>query len=184
MIARRAFVLVGAAFAVVRSNAAADSIRMIVGLDPTRSVGPDDQDRLVNRITGALIRSGRYDIVDRSRLEAIKREQGLSNSPYADPKTAAALGKILGAQRMLALSSLSLENEDEPGPLVMRYKVEASASFQMLEVATARVLVAGTADGTGGKETTPGVGVNRAQLIRDALSDCADDVVNQVLSAK
>lgn len=49
----------------------------------------------------SLVKSGKFTVVDRERLEAIMREKGLSLSGDVDPATAVKTGKLIGVEYML-----------------------------------------------------------------------------------
>jgi hypothetical protein len=183
---RRAFLFAVPALSLLELQFAngAPAVRIAIGLDPSRSLGTDGTDHLTDRLTAGLINSGKYEIVDRARLSAALREQGLSNSPYADPKTAAALGKLVGAQRLLHVTSITAEDDTEAGAFLVTHKVIVSASFQMVEVATARILLAGNAEGSGVKQTPSGASPLMSQLLRDAVNGCADDTSDQMTGLK
>src|SRR3954464_1950781 len=48
-----------------------------------------------------LVKSGKFTVVDRERLDAMMQEKGLQQSGDIDPKTAIKLGKILGLNYLL-----------------------------------------------------------------------------------
>jgi len=47
-------------------------------------------------ITGELVRSGAYSVIERSALDQVLQEQKLSNTSLFDPTTAATVGKLVG----------------------------------------------------------------------------------------
>lgn len=136
--------------------------------------------RLTSRISGALLRSNHFQVVDRARLSAALREQGLSNSAYADPKTAASLGKIVGASRILHLF-MSIEASESSGAYLTTHQVDAAASFTLVGVDTARIVAAGNASGSAQRQAAgSGEQYSAAMLRREAVDACADDIVVQI----
>src|SRR5580658_9406574 len=81
------------------------------------SLGAKEMERLLDSLTGKILSNHHFQVVDRKRLADVIAEQGFSNSDYADPKTAAALGRIVGASRILHVSA-SLEVDNNSGALV------------------------------------------------------------------
>jgi len=53
-------------------------------------------------LTDALVNSGRFTVVERSRFEQVVKEQGLTSSGFVDPATAVTLGEVAGASYLLA----------------------------------------------------------------------------------
>ena len=53
-------------------------------------------------LTDALVNSGVFTVVERSRFEQIVKEQGLTSTGFVDPSTAVSLGEIAGASYLLA----------------------------------------------------------------------------------
>ena len=108
------------------------------------------------------------------------RRTNLLNSDYADPKTAAALGRIVGASRILNVSA-SLEVDNNTGALVSNREADVSASFQLVGVdTTQRIIAAGTADGTGQRRAGDG---SDTRIVNQAIDDCADDLAEQIEAA-
>jgi curli biogenesis system outer membrane secretion channel CsgG len=60
-------------------------------------VGEAAQDMFITE----LVKSGKYSVIDRERLDAIMREKNLSLSGDIDPRTAIQAGKLLGVEYML-----------------------------------------------------------------------------------
>jgi curli biogenesis system outer membrane secretion channel CsgG len=143
------------------------------------SLGAKEMERLLDSLTGKILSNHHFQVVDRKRLADVIAEQGFSNSDYADPKTAAALGRIVGASRILHVSA-SLEVDNNSGALVSNREADVSASFQLVGVDTARIVAAGTADGTGQRKAGDG---SDTRIINQALDDCADDLAEQVEAA-
>jgi len=154
--------------------------RLAINLASDGTLGSRETQRFLDSLTGKILANHRFQVVDRRRLAAVIAEQGFSNSDYADPQTAAALGKIVGASRILHVEA-SLEIDDNTGQLVSDRQADVSASFQLVGVDTARIIAAGTAEGTG--ERRPNGNTSDRKIIDAAIDDCADDLAQQVGSA-
>lgn len=75
-----------------------------------------DTQALTNAISTRLINSGKFNFVDMSQIDQIKKQMDYQHqSGMVDPSTAAAMGKQVGAQYMLYgdISSISQRNDSE-----------------------------------------------------------------------
>ena len=68
---------------------------------------------LADALAGALLRTGRLRLVERSRVDAVLSEAQLAQTGAIDSATAARIGKQLGAQTLIigSLSSISVREE-------------------------------------------------------------------------
>jgi hypothetical protein len=155
--------------------------RIAIGIESDGTLDGKMLMRLLDRLSANILRAGHMQIVDRARLAAVLREQGLSNSAYADPRTAAELGKIVGASRLLHVTA-SLEDDSESGAFVTTISATVTASYSLVAVDTARVVDAGTADGTGERRSAAGSlrAGSDERLVRQAVDACADDLADQL----
>jgi hypothetical protein len=92
-------------------------------------------------VTDALVRVGRFEVVARTQIDAVLREQRVANSDLVDPKTAAAAGRLLGAT-YVATGRLLAANF-EPG-FFSKDEFRARAQLQLLEVETGRIVLSET----------------------------------------
>ena len=63
----------------------------------SQDVGAGLADVLIDQ----LLKSGAYSLIERTALDAVLKEQNFSNSSRADPKTAAAIGRLLGVDAII-----------------------------------------------------------------------------------
>jgi curli biogenesis system outer membrane secretion channel CsgG len=150
---------------------------------------PDDDEsgpvlsRFQTRLGGALLRTGRFTLVDRVHLDRVLREQALSNSAYADPQTAARLGKLVGAQRFLNVELTAKAGADRGG-FVTTLAYHVDADFTLVDVSTSGIVASGSADGQGenkvssARDSVSNVTVD--DLRREAIDACVDDLVGQL----
>lgn len=96
-------------------------------------------------MTSALSGSHRFSLVDRQSIEAVKKELNFSNSEYVNPKSAAQIGKLLGARYIIIVTV----NEWTPNKKSMgafgiggKQIAEVAMSFKFLEVETGKVILA------------------------------------------
>lgn len=101
--------------------------------------------------TDALVNSGRFDIVERTRLREITDEYALTNTGMVDSKTASVIGKLTGAQYLLMGSINSVTARKSKTSLAglgtNRYKVTADVSLRLVDVETGRIVLAATGRG-------------------------------------
>ena len=154
--------------------------RLAITIEQDESIGSPSVTRLSTRITGGLLKQNNYQIVERARLASVLREQGLSNSAYADPKTAAALGRVLGASRILHIA-VTAEASNSAGAYLETHSIDVSASFTMIQVDSGRIVAAGTANGNAQKDfPAGGSSFSESALYREAVDACADDLIGQL----
>jgi hypothetical protein len=120
-------------------------------------------------------------LVNRARLSSALAEQGLSNSAYADPATAARLGKLIGASAILYVA-LSIEIEGLGGGFVVRQTVDASCTYELITVSTVQTTATGSADGSAERSAAVGGSPSLAfaMLRRNAVDACADDLIERL----
>jgi hypothetical protein len=89
--------------------------RMTVALLPFERKGEPGLagEALEDILLGTLLERGRFDMVERQRLEEVLREQRLSQTELADPDAAVRVGKILAANGVLMGSVLGKESSLE-----------------------------------------------------------------------
>ena len=154
--------------------------RLAITIEQDDSIDSPSVARLTTRITVGFLKQNHYQIVERAKLATVIREQGLSNSAYADPKTAAALGHIVGASHILHVS-ITAEASRSTGAYIETHSFDVLASFALIGVDTGRIIAAGTASGNAQKSlSSAGGSVSEAALRREAVDACADDLVGQV----
>ena len=57
---------------------------------------------LTNHLTALVTNSGKYDVLDRSRMSEILQEQGFQQSECTSEECVVEVGRLLGVQRMLS----------------------------------------------------------------------------------
>jgi hypothetical protein len=166
------------------AQAATASVRRVAIM--TEAADPQTQEsisRFDSRLGGAMLKSGRFSLVDRARLDKIIREQGFSNSAYADPHTAARLGKLAGAEQFLNVT-LTSKMEADRGAFMVTIDAHVSADFTLVDVTTGRVINSDSADGDAQDKMASGVGnvssIELENLRRTAIDSCIDDLVQQL----
>lgn len=162
--------------------ALAPRFAIIITADGT--VTANDISRYEVRLGHNILGHPPYQLVTRDRLYAAIREQGFSNSAYADPATAAKLGKVVGASRILYVT-LSIDVETSSG-LLTRETYDVSSDYEVIDVSTARILSTGTGQGSNERRAAGGGGDFTTSALKTrqvAIDGCAEDVIGQVTGA-
>jgi curli biogenesis system outer membrane secretion channel CsgG len=106
------------------------------------------QIRMADALVTSLVQAGRFDVVERERLDLVMNEQNLHQRGLVDPATAARVGKILGAQLVVfgLVTGASEQKIDKFSYDLIR--VEVSMDVRAVDVSTGRVGISETAKGT------------------------------------
>ncbi len=120
----------------------------IAVLPPTTGTSPGSapEQGLYDYAGIVLMRTGKFQVVDRTQVDALLDEQQFSYSGVVDAGTAARLGKMLGAEAVMTTRINSLKHddffEDEPD-----YR-EAVVTTRIISVETAEVLYSAEGQGS------------------------------------
>lgn len=106
------------------------------------------QIRMADALVTSLVQAGRFDVVERERLDLVMSEQNLHQRGLVDPATAARVGKILGAQLVVfgLVTGASEQKIDKFSYDLIR--VEVSMDVRAVDVSTGRVAISETAKGS------------------------------------
>ncbi|MEP7327263.1 MAG: CsgG/HfaB family protein [Gemmatimonadota bacterium] len=106
------------------------------------------QIRMADALVTSMVQAGRFDVVERERLDLVMNEQNLHQQGLVDPATAARVGKILGAQLVVfgLVTGASEQKIDKFSYDLIR--VEVSMDVRAVDVSTGRVAISQTAKGT------------------------------------
>jgi curli biogenesis system outer membrane secretion channel CsgG len=105
------------------------------------------QIRMADALVTSLVQAGRFDVVERERLDLVMNEQNLHQRGLVDPATAARVGKILGAQLVVfgLVTGAAEQKIDKFSYDVIR--VEVSMDVRAVDVSTGKVAISETAKG-------------------------------------
>jgi curli biogenesis system outer membrane secretion channel CsgG len=136
---------------------------------------PNFTDGLTEILTTALVEQGRYQVLERAKIGAVLAEQDLAERGRIDPKTAAASGKVTGAELLIAgdVTEFSYEQSAIGGGLGGLFKKKArigagvgkitarmALDLRLIDATTGEVL--GSVRGEG-KASTTGLAAEFAQ---------------------
>jgi len=103
--------------------------------------------RIGDVLTTTLFKTGRFDLIERDRLDEILKEQRLGRSGLVDENTAARIGKLVGAEAVVfgVLSSATQQRFDKFSYDLIRTEVRVDA--RAVETATGRLIFTESAEG-------------------------------------
>lgn len=162
------------------------------GKGPARGIG----DLLTNR----LVQSGRYVVVERSRIDEILREQNFGQSGRVDASTAAEIGRILGVE-LVVIGSITRFNTGDSetggsgcirvpilgcvGGSVRNHNAEVELTARLVNTTTAEIVVAAEGSGEAKQDgvrinTSAGGANTSSDNTGKMVSDAAEAAVNQL----
>jgi curli biogenesis system outer membrane secretion channel CsgG len=103
--------------------------------------------RLTDLLVTALVATGRFDVVERSRIEQVLLEQDLGLAGIVDETTAAQVGLLLGAEYVIlgTVSSATQQNIDKFGYILS--VIEVGVDIRAVDAITGRILLSRNAMG-------------------------------------
>lgn len=104
--------------------------------------------RMADALITSLVQAGRFDVVERERLDLVMIEQNLAQTGRVDPATAARIGKILGAELVVfgVVTGATEQKVDKFSYDLVR--VEVAIDVRAVNVSTGRVVISESARGT------------------------------------
>jgi hypothetical protein len=104
--------------------------------------------RMADALITSLVQAGRFDVVERDRLDLVMTEQNLTQTGRVDPATAARVGKILGAELVVfgLVTGATEQKIDKFSYDLIR--VEVSIDVRAVNVSTGRVVISENARGS------------------------------------
>ena len=138
-----------------------------------------------------LVKSGKFTVVDRERLDAMMQEKGLQQSGDIDPKTAIKLGKILGLNYLLTGAVTEYGNTDVGGHgggvFAGKRKFVAALNARLINASTGEVVWAdeATQEEASIKVSVFGVGggVDDNRMFDKVMKPCIQKLVASLKAA-
>jgi curli biogenesis system outer membrane secretion channel CsgG len=140
-----------------------------------------------------LVKSDKFIVVERQKLETLLDEQKLQRESFMDPATAARTGRILGVNAIVtgAITQFGIKTE---GTDVLGYKkkvqtAECVVDIRVVDVETGRVLYADSGKGVFQTEATEFMGMGQkagynevigGESLRAAISTFLNNVIAQI----
>ncbi|HEY9855457.1 MAG TPA: CsgG/HfaB family protein [Stenomitos sp.] len=142
-------------------------------LPPQASLYSPHNDQLYGRLQSALIRLGRFNVLERGKIQALIGERDLARNGYAQP---AEVGKLLNAQKLLIAEMTS-----DPTAQHIYDKKAKSNRFESYARATVRFIDVSTGVAYDAFEVSA-EGVDASSRER-ATNQAMDAIVDQILGA-
>lgn len=138
-----------------------------------------------------LVKSGKFRVIDRERLDALMAEKNLSLSGAVDPSTAIKAGKLLGVKYFLT-GSVTEYGADEAGGSgfgisVKRKKFVAAANARVIDTQSGEILWAdeARADAKSAKVRVRGIGggVDDGRMFDKVMKPVVEELTNSLKNA-
>jgi len=139
--------------------------------------------KMSDMLTTALVKTGRYEIVERNKIEKVLNEQQLGLSGIVDVTSAAEFGKLLGAEYVVfgSITSATRKDIDKFGYILVQ--IEVSIDVRAVNTSTGKILLSESSDGICESkivQTADGVVVSGAIDYNSAYAKASRDAVDKV----
>jgi hypothetical protein len=146
---------------------------------------------LEDALVRAFVATNKFDVLERSKIDAVIQEHQFATSSFGDPANAANMGKLSGAQYLVVgnVHELGVSVAREEIPYVHEWKCTESASLRIelrvVQSKLGRIVAAYTGDG---KESAPfkqagPCGTSADRVLGRAVGRIAEVLVGKVLDA-
>jgi len=168
-----------------------------IGVVDFQNKAPYAKARLGNTATDILItelvKSGKFIVVERDKIDKLMEEQKLGQSGAIDPGTAAKVGKILGLNAIVtgSISQFGAKKEGKDF-LISQSKtqiVECTVDIRVVDTETGQILLADSGKGVARKKSGKFLGMGskskydetlEGEALRNALVKFVDNIISQV----
>ncbi len=171
--------------------------RRRIGVVAFENKAPYAQGRIGDTATDILItelvKTGKFIVVERDKLDKIMAEQKLGESGAIDPNTAAKMGKILGLNAIVtgSISQFGVKKEGKDFIVTQSKQqiVECTVDIRVVDTETGQVLLADSGKGIVRKATGKILGMGNqskydetleGEALRAAIVKFTDNIVQQV----
>lgn len=153
-------------------------------------------DILVNE----LVKTGKYSVIERSKIDAILQEQNLGASGRVDPSTAAQIGRLLGVETVIfgSVTQMDLERKEKGGGTfsigaeVTEVDAYVQLNVRMVNTTTGEILAVAEGEGNVSQSDTKvrvfGIGggsatSNEGKLLSEATKQAIEQAVSTIDSS-
>lgn len=168
-----------------------------IGVVSFENKAPYAQTRIGNTATDILItelvKSGKFIVVERDRMDKIMDEQKLGQTGAIDPNTAAKVGKILGLNAIVtgSVSQFGVKSEGKDFIITQSKQqiVECTVDVRVVDAETGQVLLADSGKGIVRKASGKVLGMGNkskydetleGEALRAAVVKFVDNIISQV----
>lgn len=141
--------------------------------------------KTIDMLSTALFKTGCFDLVERKNIEKVFQEQKFQQSGMVDTATAVIIGKLLGAQAIVtgAVSEIGISAASFIANITT---VRVSIDVRVIDVETARILIAEKGDGRSsaavGGDVSSALRKKDSELwIGEALRKAVENVANKIV---
>jgi len=139
--------------------------------------------KMSDMLTTSLVKTGRFDIVERNKIDKVFKEQQLGLSGLVDEMSAAQVGKMIGAEYVVlgAITSATRNDIDKFGYILV--KIEVGIDVRVVNSTTGKILLSESANGLSESklvQTANGVVVSGAIDYNSAYAKSSRDAVEKV----
>ncbi|UCH10023.1 MAG: hypothetical protein JSU61_12585 [Fidelibacterota bacterium] len=139
--------------------------------------------RLADLLVTSLVKSGRFDVVERSQIQQVMMEQDLGLTGAMDESTAAEVGQILGAEWVVlgTITSATQENIDKFGYILA--VIEVAVDVRAVDATTGEIMLSQHASGKNENKivaTSEGTVVSGAIDYTAAYAKAAGQAIDEI----
>lgn len=169
-------------------NLQAQSEKISVGILPFTFADGAANSQAVNSVqetvTNAFVKTKRFNIVDRSKMDALRQEKDLQKSEDFINGSVIQQGVALGANFLISGHLISAQAEemiaeDDKGNKTRTYKAKLAISLKVMDVATGQVITSETIEPKAGSSLLGAVGIGHSSP-EVAMSQAIKDVESEV----
>ncbi|MEO0207606.1 MAG: CsgG/HfaB family protein [candidate division WOR-3 bacterium] len=124
----------------VRSSSVDYTISPMMTFDTIKTIAVFTKEQvLYDEAVLNLLKTGKFDVIDRQRIDEILEEQEFSHSGLVDQETAVKVGKLLGANLIAFVEKISSDRDFDA--------YTSKVSVKIIDVQTGRIMYVATAYG-------------------------------------
>jgi TolB-like protein len=152
------------------------------------TVGESSSSTYVNSIqetvTNAFVKTKRFNIVDRSKMDALKQEKNLQKSEDFIDGSVIQQGVSLGANylisgHVISAKAESMEAKDDKGNITITYKAKLSIQLKVIDVSTGQVVTSETIEPKAGNSLMGAFGLG-ASTPEKAITKAIKEIEEKV----
>lgn len=143
-----------------------------------------DVNSIQETVTNAFVKTKRFNIVDRTKMDALKKEKDLQKSEDFIDGDVIQQGVSLGAGYLISGHVISAQSEemkadDGKGNITITYKAKLSISLKVIDVSTGQVIVSETIEPKAGSSLLGAMGIG-STTAQDAIAKAIKSIEGKV----
>lgn len=170
------------------SNAFFSQEKIGVGIIPftydNSNANYEDVNSIFSMVTNAFVKTKRFNIVDRSKMDLLKKEKELQKTEDFIKSDVIQQGVSLGASYLISGHVISAKSdqmraEDGNGKAIITYKSKLSIVLKVIDVATAQIITSETIEPKSGSLLMGALGMG-ASSAQESMSKSIDGIGDKV----